>query len=187
LESENKRKNAAAEVADRERVVHKQNCGNQVTKAQADVANEGRIMFSGLKSDVAELVIEPTRCVLQHELSDSEKVKDGQQGVKMFGKISLFEDKGGDIALCIDQNDYNTTIGCSIEFLEMGSKRKESFIFRRRENADKMVPGFCQQIVVIAAIIEYMALIPGYDFSMSCLWIPASIEFIKSKYFKFER
>ncbi|MDR2720860.1 MAG: F0F1 ATP synthase subunit B, partial [Puniceicoccales bacterium] len=69
----NSAKNLAAEVSDRQRVEGKKTVENMVAKARADIANERRIMFSGLKSEVKELIIEATRCVLQHELSDAEK------------------------------------------------------------------------------------------------------------------
>ncbi|MDR2436427.1 MAG: F0F1 ATP synthase subunit B [Puniceicoccales bacterium] len=80
-------KNFAAEEADRQRAESKKIAEDMVAKARVDIANERKIMFSGLKGDVRELVVEAARCVLQHELSDSEKVHYGQYAAEVLTKM----------------------------------------------------------------------------------------------------
>jgi F-type H+-transporting ATPase subunit b len=80
-------KNFAVEEADRQRAENKKIAEDMVARARTDIANERKIMFSGLKGDVKELVVEATRCVLQRELSDSEKVQYSQCAANVLTKM----------------------------------------------------------------------------------------------------
>jgi F-type H+-transporting ATPase subunit b len=80
-------KNLATEVAERQRAESKKSAEDMLAKAQADIANERKIMFSGLRGEVMGLVVEATRRILQRELSDGEKVQYGQHAAEVLAKM----------------------------------------------------------------------------------------------------
>jgi F-type H+-transporting ATPase subunit b len=76
----------ATELDDRQRAESKKFAEDTLAKARVEIANERKLMFSGLKGDLKELVIEAAKRALNCELSDDDRISYGKHAVEMLTK-----------------------------------------------------------------------------------------------------
>ncbi len=75
---------AAADIMQRQEIESKELAQNIISKANVDIENERNIMFSKLKGDLKDIVVQTVEKVLTHELTDTEKHDYQQKAVEML-------------------------------------------------------------------------------------------------------